>query len=82
MGDPIKIKIVFWLMLENKVLTWENLRRRGWEGPSICSLCLREEETILHIMVCCPFTLEIWKFLAIEFKFNTVWGGIFVDSVF
>jgi hypothetical protein len=71
----LKIKLFMWLALENKILTWDNLRKRGWEGPSVCSLCYREEESIFHIFVSCPFTLQIWNFLAIEYKFTTVWGG-------
>lgn len=30
---PLKIKCFFWLYLENYVLTWDNLVRRGWIGP-------------------------------------------------
>jgi len=43
---PIKIILFMWLSLNNKVLTGENFRRRGGIGPSVCPLCLNNEETI------------------------------------
>ena len=33
---PLKAKIILWLALSNKLLTWENLKKRGWHGPSWC----------------------------------------------
>jgi hypothetical protein len=29
-----KIKIVLWITIPNKLLTWDNLIKRGWNGPS------------------------------------------------
>jgi hypothetical protein len=40
-----KIKLFTWLLLEDKILTWDNLQRRGWSGPSICYLCLQKPKT-------------------------------------
>lgn len=36
---PINIFLSNWLVWRNKVLTWENLCKRGFEGPGKCSLC-------------------------------------------
>jgi hypothetical protein len=66
-----KIKLFLWLALENKILTWENLRKRGWEGPSFCSLCFRDEETVLHIFVSCTFSQKVWSTLSTVYNFNT-----------
>jgi hypothetical protein len=71
----LKIKLFMWLALENKILSWDNLRKRGWEGPSVCSLCNREEELVFHIFVSCTFTQQIWNSLSTEYNFTTVWGG-------
>jgi hypothetical protein len=51
-----KLKLFTWLLLENKILTWEILQQRGWSGPSVCVLCLQESETTLHLPVHCSFT--------------------------
>jgi hypothetical protein len=39
----------------------ENLRRRGWEGPYRCPLCLHTEETIDHLLINCDFSKEVWR---------------------
>jgi len=36
---PLKCKLFSWLLLKNKLLFWDKLQTRGWEGPSRCSLC-------------------------------------------
>ena len=39
----LKEKITLWLALNNKLLTWENLKKRGWIGPSWCAVCQSDE---------------------------------------
>ena len=41
---PKKISCFVWLALSNKLLTWDNLQRRGWIGPSVCALCLADQD--------------------------------------
>jgi hypothetical protein len=36
---PLKLKLFIWLAGNGKILTWDVLSRRGWEGPGICLLC-------------------------------------------
>lgn len=36
---PLKLKFFTWLAGKQKILTWEALRHRGWEGPGYCPLC-------------------------------------------
>ena len=36
---PMKTTLTFWLAIKNKLLTWENLRKRGFQGIGFCSLC-------------------------------------------
>ena len=36
---PDKIGCFIWLDIGNKLLTWDNLQKRGWSGPGICALC-------------------------------------------
>ena len=42
--SPLKTIITLWLALSNKLLTWEILKKRGFQGPCICILCLSHEE--------------------------------------
>lgn len=58
---PLKIKCFIWLLFNNKILTWENLQRRGKHGPSICLLCKSEEDSVCHLFFKCNYTLDIWR---------------------
>ena len=40
----LKVCMFGWLLLHNRILTWDNLRRKGWFGPGFCVLCEMEEE--------------------------------------
>lgn len=62
-GSPSLPKIDFfcWTLAHNSILTRDNLRRRGMEGPSWCNLCKSEEETADHLFLTCSFALEVWK---------------------
>jgi hypothetical protein len=42
----LKIKLFIWLAAENKILTWDILQQKGWEGPSRCQLCKHNTEDI------------------------------------
>jgi hypothetical protein len=49
-----KISTFLWLVAHNNILTWDNLRKRGFIGPSWCQLCGQEEETQNHLLNLCP----------------------------
>eukprot|EP00253_Pinus_taeda_P011321 PITA_11321 len=58
-----KIKTFLWLLMKGKTLTWDNLRKKGFSGPSICPMCRNEEETINHLFNSCIWANSIWKWL-------------------
>jgi hypothetical protein len=55
-----KINTFLWLVAHNNILTWDNLRKRGFIGPSWCHLCGQEEETQNHLLNLCPYSSCIW----------------------
>eukprot|EP00253_Pinus_taeda_P008935 PITA_08935 len=55
-----KIKFFIWLLLKGKVLTAENLSKRGINGPSRCPNCCTAEETMFHLFIDCPFARRCW----------------------
>jgi ribonuclease HI len=57
-----KISTFLWLLAHNRTLTWDNLRKRGFSGPSCCVLCLQEEETKEHLFNACTYSQQIWDF--------------------
>ena len=50
-----------------KVLTLDQLKRRGWFLANICFLCLVEEESINHILIHCTKTRVLWELLIVLF---------------
>jgi len=55
-----KIKLFTWLSIENKILTWDTLQRKGWEGPNICHLCSKDAKIVYHLFVTCNFFQDVW----------------------
>ena len=46
---PRKISCFVWLALMNKLLTWDNLQKRGWIGPSICTLYSANDDSAQNL---------------------------------
>jgi len=57
---------------KKKILTWDNLQRFGFIGPSICYLCHLEVETMEHLLNNNPFSEKIWN-QATLFMRRTKW---------
>jgi len=55
-----KVSTFLWLLSKNRILTWDNLQRRGFTGPSQCPNCSLHSETILHLMEYCPLARFLW----------------------
>ena len=45
---PAKAKLTLWIEIKNKMLTLENLMKRGWEGPRWCVFCQSHTKKIAH----------------------------------
>jgi hypothetical protein len=51
----LKKKLFIWLAAENKILTWQVLQGKGWQGPGRCPLCKSEIEDVDHLI--CPLSI-------------------------
>lgn len=60
----LKVKILGWLVLMKKVLTWDNLVKRGWSGEITCPLCLDESEIIDYLFWNCYVSRAVGMFIA------------------
>jgi hypothetical protein len=66
-----------WLVLHNRIITWENLMKRGFIVRSLCHLSQVKEETIDHLLDECNYTAEIWDWVACIYRqSNRVRGEI------
>ncbi|RVX10791.1 LINE-1 retrotransposable element ORF2 protein [Vitis vinifera] len=69
---PSKVSFFAWEASWEKVLTQDQLKRRGWILANRCCLCCVEEETINHILVHCSKTKILWDLLLSLFGVNWV----------
>ena len=56
-----KCKIFAWILVQDNILTAQNLQRRGWPHHQQCVLCNGPLETGLHLCLCCPFAKGVWN---------------------
>jgi hypothetical protein len=75
-----KVKLFLWLAANNKILTWQNLQWRGWEGPSRCHLCKNDSENTDHLFIHCPFTKSVWNKINSIKNYKQEWGGSNLDD--
>jgi hypothetical protein len=55
-----KISFFLWLTAQNHILTWDNLLKRGFIGPSRCTLCQQSEKTMEHLLNNCHYNQQLW----------------------
>jgi hypothetical protein len=70
----LKIKLFIWLAGNKKVLTWDTLQNKGWEGPGVCYLCKLDVEDIDHLLIHCTFTKAVWARLHTLYQFKKKLG--------
>ena len=73
---PWKIKCFIWLLINNKILTWDNLSKRGWIGPSRCGLCGSGDDSIQHIFVECNSLYQFFPGFVISTIVNHLCVGV------
>jgi len=56
-----KINIFIWSLAQGKILTGENLMKRGFHCPFICPLCQNSQDTIQHLFWDYPFSTTFWN---------------------
>lgn len=71
-GCPLKYIHFAWLVFYNKNLSWDNLRKRCWHGPSRFTMCESDEETNLHMFFQCPSIQRVWYVLVNTFVFPLI----------
>ncbi|KAJ1699592.1 hypothetical protein LUZ63_008104 [Rhynchospora breviuscula] len=56
---PPRMKIFAWQLSLNKIATLDNLKKRGWQLPSFCTLCASDEETADHMFNSCKLFKDV-----------------------
>lgn len=57
---PPRVHMFLWLLSHNKLMTKDNLLKRGIEKPPECVFCF-EHETVHHLCFGCVVAKRIWK---------------------
>ena len=57
---PPRIQVFLWLFSQNKIMTRDNLRKRGIQKPLECEMCW-EIEYVYHLFFECVVARELWK---------------------
>jgi len=66
---PAKIKIFLWMILNNAILTKDNMIKRNWQGDPSCYFC-NQTETANHLLFQCSVAKAVWAIIAISLGVN------------
>ena len=66
---PSKLICFYWLLVNERILTWDHLQSCGFSGPSRCVLCERNCEDIIHLFLLCPFSVKIFTHFSVSMGF-------------
>jgi zinc-binding in reverse transcriptase len=61
---PPRVQVFLWMMMRNKLLTIDNMIRRGWMMPNMCYLCRMHIEISQHVFNDCSFTRQLRDYIA------------------
>ena len=72
---PPKVAFFAWEVSWGKVLTLEQLQRRGYSLVNMCFLCLSKVEMVDHLLLHCVKTRALWNLLFSLFGVAWVLSG-------
>lgn len=67
-----KFKFFVWTLVQNKILTADNLAIRGWPHHQSCLLCNSQQETGHHLYLSCPFGSVVWTLVLGWYNFDVL----------
>jgi zinc-binding in reverse transcriptase len=75
MRISLKIKVFMWLTSKKKILTKENLTKRGWQGVPTRFFCSKLEN-MDHLLVQSEFVRQIWFWMGICQDLSIYWYNL------
>ncbi|KAF5177947.1 hypothetical protein FRX31_032466 [Thalictrum thalictroides] len=58
---PSKVQFFVWTLVHGRVLTADNLCRKGTVVNPVCRLCESLNESIVHVFLHCSVSLSVWN---------------------
>nr|CAN61601.1 hypothetical protein VITISV_013027 [Vitis vinifera] len=77
---PVGVHFFAWEATWGKILTLDQLKKRGWKLPKRCYMCKEEEETSDHILLHCPKALILWQLVFALFGVQAQFAGMLLNS--
>lgn len=81
-----KVRVLLWLISKKAILIWPKLHATNWLGLNICVLCMKNAESLEHILLTCECTNALRAKFASVFSLSfdmtaqdDVWGRVWVD---
>ena len=68
---PPRVLVFRWLAMRGRILTMDNLRRRNHFIVNGCPMCLRDKETVNHLLIHCNFPYNVC--VALFARFDMQW---------
>jgi hypothetical protein len=60
MNIPLKVKAFIWMIVNGRILTKNNLAKKGWKGSILCEFC-GGNENIIHLFFECSLARYNWS---------------------
>eukprot|EP00253_Pinus_taeda_P028947 PITA_28947 len=76
-----KISHFLWMVGHKKILTWDKLRRRNFQGPSICHNYFQNEETLQHLLDTCSIANQLWEKVGFRCQKRCKGTGDIIDTI-
>ena len=65
---PPRFKVFAWLLTYNKILTIDNLNRRGWSLVNRCIMCKAQSESVMHLFNECMQAQILYRLIELKMK--------------
>jgi hypothetical protein len=79
---PRRVAFFAWTASWGRILTADNLMRRGYQLAGWCCMCRRDGETISHLLLHCDMAFGLWSFVLRTFGICWVLPGGVLDLFF
>ena len=71
---PQKVKCFIWLVIKHKVLSWDLLQCKGFQGPRRCIMCKHDGETTERLFCHFPLFRSLWIYICLGLGVTWSWN--------